>query len=77
MNIQAQGLDTSPDKDIPLKEDIRFLGRLLGDTVREQQGEEIFDLVETIRQKSVAYLRDENKSAKEELETILERFAFS
>ena len=28
------------DKDQPLKEDIRLLGRLLGDTLREQEGEQ-------------------------------------
>src|SRR4030095_15900960 len=28
------------DKDLPLKEDIRLLGRLLGDTLREQEGDE-------------------------------------
>jgi len=38
MNNQSNDLDTSPAKDEPLKEDIRFLGRLLGDVVREQQG---------------------------------------
>ena len=27
-----------PDKDLPLRDDIRRLGRILGDTVREQQG---------------------------------------
>jgi phosphoenolpyruvate carboxylase len=26
------------DKDLPLRDDIRLLGRLLGDTVREQKG---------------------------------------
>lgn len=72
MNIQSTDLDTSPSKDEPLKQDIRYLGRLLGDTVREQQGEEIFDLVETIRKKSVAYLRDGDAPAKEELEKILD-----
>ena len=34
------------DQDLPLKEDIRLLGRLLGDTLREQEGEETFDLIE-------------------------------
>lgn len=72
MNIQAQGLDTSPDKDLPLKEDIRYLGRLLGDTVRDQQGEEIFDLVEAIRKKSVSYVRTGEKPVREDLEKILE-----
>ena len=37
------------DKDAPLREDIRLLGRLLGDTVRAQEGEAVFDLVEAIR----------------------------
>ena len=31
-----------PDKDQPLKEDIRLLGRVLGDTVTEQEGDETF-----------------------------------
>ena len=33
------------DKDLPLREDIRLLGRILGDTIREQSGEAIFDIV--------------------------------
>jgi len=41
------------DKDIPLRDDTRLLGRLLGDTVREQEGEEVFAIVERIRQMSV------------------------
>ena len=71
MNIQSSDLDTSPAKDEPLKEDIRFLGRLLGDVVREQEGEDVFDLVETVRQKSVAYVRGDDEAAKQELENIL------
>ncbi len=31
------------DKELPLREDIRLLGRMLGDTVREQEGEEVFE----------------------------------
>ena len=71
MSIQSSDLDTSPAKDLPLKEDIRFLGRLLGDVVREQEGDAVFNLVETIRQKSVAYVRGEDENAKQELEDIL------
>jgi phosphoenolpyruvate carboxylase len=33
----------------PMREDIRLLGSILGDTVREQNGEEVFDLVESRR----------------------------
>ena len=43
------------DADVDLREDIRFLGRLLGDTIREQAGSEIFDLVESIRRTAIRY----------------------
>ena len=39
------------DKDLPLRDDIRLLGRILGDTVREQGGEAVFDTVERISPK--------------------------
>src|SRR5438094_5369998 len=41
-NLPATAPDASADKDAPLKEDIRLLGRLLGDVVREQEGEAVF-----------------------------------
>jgi phosphoenolpyruvate carboxylase len=59
------------DKDLPLREDIRLLGRLLGDCVREQEGEAVFDIIENIRQTSIRFYRDDDGSAKQELETIL------
>ena len=39
----------SADKNHPLREDIRLLGRMLGDTIREIEGDQAFELVETIR----------------------------
>jgi len=36
----------TPEKDAPLRYDTRLLGRILGDTVRAQEGERVFDLVE-------------------------------
>ena len=54
-------LSQAPDKDNPLREDIRFLGAILGDTLREQEGQDIFDVVEAIRKASVAFHRDERK----------------
>jgi phosphoenolpyruvate carboxylase len=50
-------LSPLPEKDLPLKEDIRLLGRVLGDTVREQEGEATFALIERIRQSSVRFRR--------------------
>ena len=59
------------DKDAPLREDIRRLGRLLGDTIRAQEGETTFELVENIRQLAVTYRRDSDHSRKQELESVL------
>ncbi|WNG95154.1 phosphoenolpyruvate carboxylase [Mycobacterium sp. ITM-2016-00318] len=43
----------------PMREDIRLLGAILGDTVREQNGEEVFDLVEAARVESFRVRRSE------------------
>jgi phosphoenolpyruvate carboxylase len=59
------------DKDQPLREDIRLLGRLLGDTLREQQGEETFSLVECIRQTAVRFRRSGQLEARAELRQTL------
>jgi phosphoenolpyruvate carboxylase len=59
------------DKDLPLRHDIRLFGRILGDTVREQSGEAVFDTVEHIRQNSVRFRRDEDVTARRDLEATL------
>jgi phosphoenolpyruvate carboxylase len=59
------------DKDLPLREDIRLLGRILGDTVREQAGGTVFDTVESIRQNAVRFHRDEDAAARTTLQTTL------
>src|SRR5213082_3134286 len=43
-------MDAPTDKDLPLKEDTRLLGRVLGDVLRAQTGEEGFARIEAIRQ---------------------------
>ena len=58
-------------KDLPLTEDIRLLGQILGDTIREQEGVEIFDRIENIRRLSVAYERDANVEAGRALDAVL------
>jgi phosphoenolpyruvate carboxylase len=68
--LQPSDLETE-DKDRPLRDDIRLLGRILGDTVREQSGEAVFDIVENIRQNSVRFRRDEDVTARCDLETTL------
>ena len=43
----------------PMREDIRLLGTILGETVREQNGEDVFDLVERARVESFRVRRSE------------------
>ena len=59
------------DKDRPLLEDIRLLGRMLGDCIREQEGVEIYELIEQVRQLSVAFRRDQNHEAEKALKKLL------
>ena len=47
----------------PMREDIRLLGSILGDTVREQNGDEVFDLVERARIASFKVRRSEIERA--------------
>jgi phosphoenolpyruvate carboxylase len=65
------------EEDARLRNDIRLLGRILGDTVRDQEGADVFDLVERIRQTSIRFHRDEDKPARRELELILDSMATS
>ncbi|MBN8476527.1 phosphoenolpyruvate carboxylase [Sulfuritalea sp.] len=66
-------MSTKPtaDKDRPLREDIRLLGRLLGDTVREQEGAGVFDRVEQIRQLALRIHRDDDHAARAEMDAVL------
>jgi phosphoenolpyruvate carboxylase len=61
----------TPDKDLPLRDDIRLLGRILGDTVRSQEGEPVFAVVEHIRRSSIRFHREEDEAARHELEATL------
>ena len=59
------------DKDLPLIEDIRLLGRILGDVIREQEGGAAYELVEQVRQLSVAFRRDADEAADKALKKLL------
>ncbi|MGY2487117.1 phosphoenolpyruvate carboxylase [Cupriavidus sp. CP313] len=63
------------DKDVPLREDIRFLGRLLGECLREQEGDAAFEVVETIRQTAVRFRRENDRAAGAELDRLLKRLS--
>ena len=53
-------------------QDIRHLGRILGDTVRAQEGEAVFERIEHIRQSSIRFRRDDDLEARRELEATLD-----
>ncbi len=61
----------SQDKDKPLQEDIRLLGRILGDIIREQEGAAAFTLIEQVRQLSVGFRRDHDPEADRQLKALL------
>ncbi len=67
-------MDPAPDKDLPLKEDTRLLGRILGDVLRAQTGEPGFERIEAIRQTAIGFRRagtEQAPSVKRELEALL------
>ncbi|HMC13493.1 MAG TPA: phosphoenolpyruvate carboxylase, partial [Gallionellaceae bacterium] len=71
MNLLAAPADIS-SKDLPLREDIRLLGRILGDTLREQEGEETFELVENVRRAAVRFRKTQDERDRLQLEQLLD-----
>ena len=65
----------SADKDAPLREDIRLLGRLLGEVIRQQEGEAVFKVVETIRQTAVRFRRESDPEAGADLDRLLKKLS--
>ena len=62
-------------KNKPLVEDIRLLGRILGDVIREQEGTEAYELIERVRQLSVAYRLKADASAGRVLDRLLKNLS--
>ena len=58
------------EKDKALREDVHRLGELVGELVKDQGGEALFDLVEAARRASIAH-REGDAHALEELRTLL------
>ena len=59
------------DKDEPLRDDIRLLGSILGQTIRDQEGDAVFDVVEQIRQTSVRFHKSGDPNDRAKLTEIL------
>ena len=71
MNLLSAPADIS-SKDLPLREDVRLLGRILGETLREQEGEENFQLVENVRRAAVRFRKTQDERDGEQLEHMLD-----
>ena len=59
------------DNERPLVEDIRLLGRILGDVIREQEGIAAYELIEQVRKLSVAFRRDADVESDKALKKLL------
>ena len=61
---------TFEEKDQALRDDVRTLGALVGDLIREQNGEELFEIVEDSRLRSIRR-REGNEKPGEELSALV------
>lgn len=61
----------SPAADDALRDEVRLLGGILGDVIRDEGGEALFDHVEAVRQASIAYHRDPASHPAKRLEKLL------
>src|SRR5450830_279736 len=68
---KSESAKRSKDNERPLVEDIRLLGRILGDVIRAQEGVAAYALIEQIRQLSVAFRRDADSNANKALKKLL------
>ena len=53
------------------RDDLRLLGRLLGDSLREHEGRETYELVEGVRRLAVAFRRTQDAAAGRQLDKLL------
>ena len=67
---------TFETKDQPLRDDVRILGTLVGDLLRDQGGAELFDLVENARLRSIRR-RENNEKPGEELADLVRNLDLS
>ena len=54
-----------------LRDEVRLLGALLGEVIRDEGGQELYDRIEAVRQASVAYHRDPASHDASQLEALL------
>ena len=61
--------------DALLRDDIRLLGNLLGDTIKTRDGIETFVTIESVRQLAVRASRDGDSAARKKLSALLNRLS--
>jgi phosphoenolpyruvate carboxylase len=62
---------TTPAADDRLREEVRLLGGLLGEVIRDEAGRSLYDKIEAVRVASVAYHRHPGARGSAELERLL------
>jgi phosphoenolpyruvate carboxylase len=67
------GLDDFPGLEGRLLDDVRLLTRLLEQTIKEQEGPETFDLIDTILRLSIAFEHEADADAGRKLDKLLSR----
>jgi phosphoenolpyruvate carboxylase len=67
---------TFETKDQPLRDDVRILGTLVGDLLKDQGGDELFELVENARLRSIRR-REDNEKTGEELADLVKNLDLS
>ncbi|MCG8369346.1 MAG: phosphoenolpyruvate carboxylase, partial [Proteobacteria bacterium] len=61
---------TFEEKDQALRDDVRTLGAMVGELIREQNGEDLFEMVESARLRAIRR-REENEKPGEELAELV------
>src|ERR1700755_817524 len=58
-------------KEVPLRRDVRSLGMLLGDVLREQAGDALYEKVEELRQSTIRRREEQGAGKQQEAEDLL------
>lgn len=73
-NKPVRAAQSSTQEDA-LRDDIRLLGRILGDTIREHEGRDTFELIERVRQLAVAFRLKKDAQAGRALDRLLKNLS--
>ena len=73
--MASPSLPASDRRDAALREDIRLLGRILGDTIRQHEGREAYELVERVRRLAVAFRHKRDETAGRTLDRLLKNLS--